>query len=99
MTPRGSAHRHLLILGDSGDSAQVLATRGASEAGRADHAAQDRELDRVHVARLVGTDIILDSEHALYLALHLSAVALSLGDDLDRLTRVLGHVQARAVDQ
>ena len=52
-----------------------------------------RDVDRVHLAGLVGADAVLDAEHALDLALHRRAEAVRLGDDLDRLARVLRDVE------
>ena len=51
------------------------------------------------LAAVVGADAVLDAGDALDLALDLGAVALGLGDDLDRLARVLGDVELGAVEQ
>ena len=67
------------------------------DAGRRDELA--RHLDRVHLAAVVGADAVLDAGDALDLALDLRAVAVGLGDDLDRLARVLGDVELGAVEQ
>ena len=47
----------------------------------------------MHLGGVVGADPIFDAEHALDLALDLGAVALGLGDDLDRLPGVLPDVE------
>ena len=72
---------------------------GANEvhAGRVDEGRGD--LDGMDLAALFGADVVLDAHHALDLALDLGAVPLGLGDDLDRLARVLGDVELGAVEQ
>ena len=56
-----------------------------------------RDLDGMHLARpRRSPTAVLDAEHALDLALDVRAVALGLGDDLDRLAGVLSDVELRS---
>ncbi len=103
-------HRDRVLLDDLGHAlghqlglGLVEAVGGADgrrervDAGRGDERGGD--VRRVDVAALVGADPVLDAGHRLDLALDLRAVAVGLGDDLDRLARVLLDVELRAVEQ
>ncbi len=67
------------------------------DAGRRDELGRD--LDRVHVSGLVRAHTVLDPQHAFDLTLDLGAIAVGLGDDLDRLARVLRDVELGPVEQ
>ena len=77
--------------------------RGPDRGGETVHAGLLDELRgdlrRMDHPCLVGPDPVLDAEDALDLSLHLRAMGVRLGNDLNCLTRVLGHIQLRDVEQ
>jgi phosphoserine phosphatase RsbU/P len=56
-------------------------------------------LDGVCRGRFIGADAVLDTEHGLDLSLNLGPISIGLGDDLNRLSGVFGHVEMGPVEQ